>query len=56
VLLDPTVDRAGFSDLPTLDRTIAEHLEGSRVHGFILWKALNLEVWIRQYGINPLAD
>jgi asparagine synthase (glutamine-hydrolysing) len=55
VLLDGGVARSGFFEPAVLERTIAEHTSGRREHGFLLWKALHLELWFRRYGIEPLA-
>ena len=33
----------------TLDRTLAEHIEGRQNHEKLLWAMLNLEIWHRQY-------
>jgi asparagine synthase (glutamine-hydrolysing) len=56
VLLDDSVRRAGLFDPATLDRMVAEHTAGTKNHGFLLWKALNLQLWIGRYAIDPLAD
>jgi len=56
VLLDESVGRAGLFEPSILDRTISEHVAGLKDHGFLLWKSLNLQLWIRRYGIDPLAD
>jgi asparagine synthase (glutamine-hydrolysing) len=56
VLLDGDVARAGFFEPTVLERTIDEHTSARREHGFLLWKALHLQLWFRRYGIEPLAD
>ncbi len=38
-----------YCDPGTLDRVLAEHLEGRQNHEKLLWSLLNLEIWHRQY-------
>jgi asparagine synthase (glutamine-hydrolysing) len=52
VLLDPGPLRTGLFDAPALERTIAEHVAGTRDHGFLLWKALQLALWQDRYRVG----
>jgi asparagine synthase (glutamine-hydrolysing) len=48
VILDETVcSRFGF-DRPRLTKALAAHRDGTRDHGFVLWKYLQLGLWARQ--------
>jgi asparagine synthase (glutamine-hydrolysing) len=49
VLLDPAVRSWGLFDQAVLERTIEEHLAGTRNNGFLLYKLLNLALWRRFY-------
>jgi asparagine synthase (glutamine-hydrolysing) len=52
VLLDHTTLENGFFDRGRLERSIAEHMNGVRDNGFLLWKLLNLRLWSRQYRVR----
>ena len=39
-----------YYDKATLDRVLAQHLEGRHNHEKLLWSLLNLEIWHRQYA------
>ena len=39
-----------YYDATTLDRILAEHLNGRQNHEKLLWTLLNLEIWHRQYA------
>lgn len=46
VLTDPKTVRSGMFDSAALGRRMEEHIAGTRDHGFLLWKALQLALWI----------
>jgi len=48
-LLDSTAPVAGLLDHAAIEKALTEHIAGRRNHGFILWKLLNLAIWVRQY-------
>ena len=49
VLLDPSVGSSRLFDRAELERAIGEHERGERDHGFLLYKALNLALWVEAY-------
>lgn len=48
----PYVQQLGILDYPHIDRLISEHKNNITDHGFILWKLLNLCIWIEDYKIE----
>ena len=40
----------GYFDPQTLDRVLADHLDGRQNHEKLLWSLLNLEIWHRRYA------
>lgn len=52
VLLDPALLSRQFFSADTLRRYIREHIQGEKNHGFILWKALNLALWMNKYKVD----
>jgi len=40
---------AGLIDRAAVESAFREHIDGRRNHGFILWKLLNLALWMRFY-------
>jgi asparagine synthase (glutamine-hydrolysing) len=55
ILLDSTVRTRKMFDERVLAGCIKEHIDGSRDHGFLLWKALHLALWCHIYRIEGLA-
>mgnify|MGYP006144687235 CR=1 FL=1 len=53
VLSDPATRRAALFDERVLERMLDEHRRGTRDHGFLLWKALHLALWHREYLDAP---
>ena len=53
VLLDPSIIEKSIFDPKIVVNCIDEHTQGVRNHGFLLWKALNLALWCRMYGMDP---
>jgi asparagine synthase (glutamine-hydrolysing) len=49
VFLDDATRRARLFNEPQLRTRIAEHVAGKRNNGFMLWKALQLALWHREY-------
>jgi len=50
--LQSTASRTrAYYDPQTLDRLLAEHLDGRQNHEKLLWALLNLEIWHRRYAI-----
>jgi asparagine synthase (glutamine-hydrolysing) len=50
VLLAP--EMADLFDRSVLATKLDEHQDGRGRHGFLLWKALNLALWYRRYGVE----
>lgn len=50
VLLDGGGPAGVLFDRPAVEKTLKEHIDGGRNHGFILWKLLNLALWARMAG------
>lgn len=51
VLLDRKTRNQEVFDETELERAIAEHVSGKRNNGFLLWKALNLALWMEEYFV-----
>ena len=49
VLFDDSTRRADLFDETVIRERIAAHVEGRRNYGFMLWKALHLALWHREY-------
>lgn len=49
VLLDDQTLSGGIFDRKELERAISAHVSGEKNYGFLLWKALNLALWAREY-------
>ena len=49
ILLDPSIRAWGLFDQAALERAIAEHIDGARNNGFLLYKLMNLALWRRFY-------
>jgi asparagine synthase (glutamine-hydrolysing) len=49
VLFDDSTRRAGLFSENVLRERIAAHVEGCRNFGFMLWKAMHLALWHREY-------
>lgn len=52
VLWDAEIQKKGLFDLTNLNVCIKEHISGRYNNGFLLWKALNLALWCKKYGIQ----
>jgi asparagine synthase (glutamine-hydrolysing) len=52
VLLDRAVASSHLFDRRELERALAEHERSERDHGFLLYKALNLALWVDAYGVG----
>jgi len=50
LLLDPVTDRFRLFDRRQTARRIEEHMSGTRNHGFMLWKLLELGLWQNRLG------
>jgi asparagine synthase (glutamine-hydrolysing) len=50
-LLDHRISSLNMFDRNELERAISQHISGERNYGFLLWKALNLALWIEEYAI-----
>jgi asparagine synthase (glutamine-hydrolysing) len=49
VLLDASATGAGLFDRAALERSLDQHAAGEREDGFLLYKALNLALWLAAY-------
>lgn len=49
VLLDPASDVAGLLDRPVVETMLRRHKAGERDDGFLLYKLLNLALWMQAY-------
>jgi asparagine synthase (glutamine-hydrolysing) len=48
-LQGPSSVTRAYYDAPTLDRVLADHLQGKKNHETLLWTLLNIEIWHRTY-------
>lgn len=51
ILLDEQTLNYGMFERAEVERAIAEHVSGKRNNGFMLWKALNLALWVKEYQV-----
>lgn len=51
-VLDGDIRDLGLFDVTELTRCINEHVSGTRDHGFLLWKSLNLALWMKMYCVG----
>jgi asparagine synthase (glutamine-hydrolysing) len=49
VLFDPVCLKRGLFQPRSIEKLVAEHLEGQREHSFRLWALLMLELWFRRH-------
>jgi asparagine synthase (glutamine-hydrolysing) len=57
VLLDPGTDASGLFDRAALERCLDQHAGAERDNGFLLYKLLNLVLWMRLYRpAQPLSQ
>jgi asparagine synthase (glutamine-hydrolysing) len=54
VLFDHSFLERGLCDRSRLEQAFAEHVSGRRNHGFLIWKLLNLALWMRFYVSTSL--
>jgi asparagine synthase (glutamine-hydrolysing) len=51
-LMDQTARDIGVFDQPAIELCIRNHLSGKKDSSFLLWKMMNLAVWIRQVKVQ----
>ncbi len=51
-LLDPQTRIAPILDTRVVGHVIDQHLAGTRDHGFLLWKLMQLSMWVAEYDVD----
>ncbi len=52
VLWDSEIQKTEIFDMNILKTCTEEHLSGKQNHSFLLWKALNLGLWLKKYHVE----
>jgi len=55
VLLDPVCLERGLFRPESIEKMVAEHVDGKREHSFRLWALLMLELWFRRHLDEPAS-
>jgi asparagine synthase (glutamine-hydrolysing) len=51
-LNDPEITRLGLFDSSSLNLLIDAHITGRKNNGFLLWKLMNLCIWLKKYKVR----
>ena len=52
LLCSPQSRLSGMFDRVILRKMLQEHVAGARDHGFLLWKTLQLAIWMEEYDVT----
>ncbi len=48
----PFVKQQKIFNYPLLNQTIDDHVNNKKNNGFLLWKILNLTIWMKKYNVH----